>query len=566
MKVMKKILCLICMMAMTVSMLIPSVSDAKKKAPKLNKNKVTITVGKKAIIKVNNTKKKAKWSVKSGKKNIKLTKKKKKSVAVLAKKKGKATVVAKVGKKTLKCKVTVSAKKDNTKNNGSSNKVTAVKVDSLKVMNPETLQLVLTSAQKLSVVNFTVKTKVYGHGKFNKKLTVVSVNSTDQKTYIIKLDTAGSQISYNEFVQVTITGLQVTGTASVECVYVKEPEECTNETIISVRAKEQMNKNIYSYSYGNSEILSKKLPAGVSCDIIYDSDEEKFKLTGAIAKVGIYTGEIVYKDELNNRYTEKITWVVGDAQTIYAACYNSYGVFKEGENNYATSDLVISGGSGEYKFEFPNEDVYYEWEYDYLSYLEAHIKSAGKQEFEIGIKDYENPEIKTTVIWTVEFIPSQKVAVNVKDASGNTITNNDNVYATFSNLGTDTKFNENSWLVMDEEGKYFVNLVVGNTYDYKFGLLDDSKKVYGYTMTEQTKTLDITIPIYPVTFSMENLDISKAKWYDSYDELVGIGDRLYFSKGSHELVATMLGDTIYNLKANFEYDGKSITVTPTIVS
>lgn len=83
---------------------------AKKKAPKLNTKKISIQVGEKKTIQVKNTSKKAKWSIKKGKKVITLSKKKKKSVVVKGKKAGNATVLAKIGKKKLTCKVKVTNK------------------------------------------------------------------------------------------------------------------------------------------------------------------------------------------------------------------------------------------------------------------------------------------------------------------------------------------------------------------------------------------------------------------------------------------------------------------------
>lgn len=74
-------------------------------APKLNKKKVTLTVGKTAKLKVKGTKKKVKWS--SSKKSVCTVNK---SGTIKGIKKGTATIKAKVAKKTLKCKVTVKAK------------------------------------------------------------------------------------------------------------------------------------------------------------------------------------------------------------------------------------------------------------------------------------------------------------------------------------------------------------------------------------------------------------------------------------------------------------------------
>ena len=75
--------------------------------PKLSAKKLTIKVGKTAALKVKKTSKKAKWSIASGKKNIRLTAKKKTSVKVKAVKAGKAKISCKIGKKKLICKVTV---------------------------------------------------------------------------------------------------------------------------------------------------------------------------------------------------------------------------------------------------------------------------------------------------------------------------------------------------------------------------------------------------------------------------------------------------------------------------
>lgn len=108
-----KSLSYVLMAAMIMGGTVPSSSmAAKKKAPKLSVSKATIKVGKKKTIKVKNTSKKAKWSVKSGKKNVKLSNKKKKSVVVKGIKAGKAVILAKIGKKKLTCKITVTKGKD----------------------------------------------------------------------------------------------------------------------------------------------------------------------------------------------------------------------------------------------------------------------------------------------------------------------------------------------------------------------------------------------------------------------------------------------------------------------
>ena len=77
--------------------------------PKLSAKNLTMKVGKTAALKVKKTSKKAKWSIVSGKKNIRLTAKKKTSVKVKAVKAGKAKISCKIGKKKLVCKVSVKS-------------------------------------------------------------------------------------------------------------------------------------------------------------------------------------------------------------------------------------------------------------------------------------------------------------------------------------------------------------------------------------------------------------------------------------------------------------------------
>ena len=105
----KKKLLLLIIMLLTVMAL----SNTANAAVKLNKKKVTLTVGKTVQLKVKGTKAKVKWS--SSNKKIAAVSKKGK---VKAKKAGKATITAKVGKKKYKCRVTVKKK---TQNSGSGN-------------------------------------------------------------------------------------------------------------------------------------------------------------------------------------------------------------------------------------------------------------------------------------------------------------------------------------------------------------------------------------------------------------------------------------------------------------
>ena len=114
MKRLKKAAAIALAFTMAVAM-VPQSAEAAKKKVKLDKKTVTVIVGKTVKLKLKNNKKKVKWTVISGKKNVTLSKKKKTGVTIKGKKAGKAKVQAKVGKKKYVCKVTV--KKVNTSTN-----------------------------------------------------------------------------------------------------------------------------------------------------------------------------------------------------------------------------------------------------------------------------------------------------------------------------------------------------------------------------------------------------------------------------------------------------------------
>ena len=104
----KPALSIILILALTVT-LTPSYPLARQKVT-LNKTKAVLTVGETIQLKLKNNKKKIKWS--SSRKKVATVSK---TGKVKAKKKGKAVITAKVNKKKYKCRITVKAKKDVTK-------------------------------------------------------------------------------------------------------------------------------------------------------------------------------------------------------------------------------------------------------------------------------------------------------------------------------------------------------------------------------------------------------------------------------------------------------------------
>ena len=104
MKKCRKLLSMMLIATIMVTLMQTNLSSAKAKV-KINKSKITLTVGKKAKLKVTGTKQKITWS--SSNENVAVVSSKGKVVAL---KKGTAKITAKVQKKKYYCKVTVVQK------------------------------------------------------------------------------------------------------------------------------------------------------------------------------------------------------------------------------------------------------------------------------------------------------------------------------------------------------------------------------------------------------------------------------------------------------------------------
>lgn len=137
-KIITVVLCLLFISVFVADIVIPEqglmISSAEAAAKvKLNKKKLTMTVGQKYQLKLNGTKEKVKWS--SSDKKIATVSKK---GLIKAKKAGKVKITAKVGKKTYTCKITVKAK-------GSGKKGLIVDKKNVTLYYGESVELTVTS-------------------------------------------------------------------------------------------------------------------------------------------------------------------------------------------------------------------------------------------------------------------------------------------------------------------------------------------------------------------------------------------------------------------------------------
>ena len=258
----KRLLVLLLIFAMALSLFPQSALAAKKKV-KLNKKTVTVNVGKTVKIKLQNNKKKVKWTVTSGKKNVTLSKKKKTEVTIKGKKAGKAEVQAKVGKKKYVCKVTVKNKtnKSSVATTKPTRKPVQTPAPTSKTSSQPTQKTEAKAVELLTQYDDAIVAKTstalsernlifYTLGQFGK----ISVKLSDGTNKELRNNNDMQESSYSRF---SITGVDTTAAGDYNATLSYTEGAWSNTNTVSKRIKVSVaeKKTNEQYSYiSNGEI------------------------------------------------------------------------------------------------------------------------------------------------------------------------------------------------------------------------------------------------------------------------------------------------------------------------
>ncbi|MBO5487091.1 MAG: Ig-like domain-containing protein [Eubacterium sp.] len=563
-------------------------SQAKSiKKPKLNKTKLSLTVGKTTTLKVKNTKKKVSWS--SSKKSVATVSKKGK---VTAKKKGTATITAKVGKTKLKCKITVTkAKKKtssgsvsntgtntgntggnntgSTNNNAGTNSPTTkpgIKIVSASVLNTHSVVVTLSEKQELHVDNFKLMCKETAKGNYNCELEVSRISTDDQKCYILDMDS--DRIHDNNFVQVTITGLKGTGTASFETVFIssdQNQDDCLSYSFCRTIG-EEINEVIPMLGQGYNKITAIQLPPGLRYETNHSvSWGDNIYITGAPTEAGIFHYTIEYCGEEGEIFSVDTLWVIGSEASIQAGCLPSYEIIEENQNCSLSCDFLVAGGSGNYTYKVlgdSNAEILPD-----RKNIQAEFTSAGKYETTIEVTDANNPELKTTFIWTVNLVEGKKVMISFFDADGSPISSLGS-YIYITPQDKTNPYPIEHYTLTDEEGNSYTILPDG-TYDILTRFKAKAKSILGYPISGNNPTIQIRFPFHKITLSTDNTDINldDVYWYDEEENQVGTGSTLYLDQGKYKLFGeTKTGTVTHSLKTEFTVAEAPLEATVQVTS
>lgn len=585
----------------TAKITIYSKADKKKKCTitvtvgtpvtkvKLNKKTSKMTVGKKQTLKATVTPKKASskavvWKS-SDKKIATVTSK----GVVKAKKAGTVTIIATAkdgsGKKAT-CKITV--KKAAAKPNPipTPNPIPIPTPDEpliIKNMNIEQsnlLAVTFTKPVKLTVADFQVWAKKYESADYRKQYPIGQVTTTDFLTYRIEL-TGDMLLQKDCYVKAAVPKLNL----SKECIYMDDTYTVEDTETLAYETGTDIDYKVgQALGKGYSDYFISGLPAGIQYKVAKDASKQTLTFIGNIAKAGKYTSRVTYADELGNKFSKTIKWIIYDETQIFVkdteyALTNARGI--------QSQQLKVYGGNGSGTEDYIYDIVPEESDSEAVQYckltnngrtidISATKMLPGTYKLCIRATDKTDSSLTGTGIFTIKILESYYLHGIVRDGNGDPmevfsyVIRNQDPYAECSGVlsGWVSTINEKYAGKINEDyiGAGIYDVTVSNTGK------TTSKTIYNLPArknaaeTDKVSSFDITLPVYKVQIQMSPDAPEELKDYTQFDRwynngcYVGKSTILYLENGTYKLENTVkVNGKNYKICADVTVDGKTTT-------
>ena len=264
--------------------------------------------------------------------------------------------------------------------------------------------------------------------------------TTDSLTYKIKL-TGDSVLQKNSYIKVVVPKLNL----SRECIYREKTYTIEkSETYVYKLGASVDESRVLGKGYSNCSVSG--LPAGVRYQIKTAAATCTLKFNGNVTKKGKYTSKLVYEDELGNKFSMTIIWLVYDGTEL---------LVKDAEKVLTTAwgttlpQLAVYGGNGtstsDYTYELLQEGS------DSAALAVSSLinggagiqvsspkLSTGTYKLRIRATDKTDTSMTSTGTLTLKIIEGGYLQGKVKDANGDPLTSfqftmkNQNEYAEYT--------------------------------------------------------------------------------------------------------------------------------------
>ena len=454
-------------------------------------------------------------------------------------------------------------------------------VKSMNVSQPDLLTVTLTKQAALTASDFQVWAKKYESADYLKQYMIGQITTTDSLTYKIKL-TGDSVLQKNSYIKVVVPKLNL----SRECIYREETYTIEKSETYVYKLGDSVDKS-QALGKGYSNCSVSGLPAGVRYQITTDAATRTLEFTGNVTKKGKYTSKLVYEDELGNKFSMTIIWLVydgtellvKDAEKVLTTAWGTtlpqlevygrngtstsdyaYELLQEGSDSAALAvSSLINGGAG--------------------IQVSSPKLSAGTYKLRIRATDKTDTSMTNTGTLTLKIIEGGYLQGKVKDANGDPLTSfqftmkNQNEYAEYKDVVS------GRWDGVSKDGAILMQDLEAGTYDVTVSSysgtvsttvynLKAQKAAYGTDDVYPAWSFDVTLPVYKVNIELDP-DVPDAvknitnfgNWQDVSDgSYYGSGKIVYLENGTHHLTCRKsISGEIYNFYLDVTVNGSNTT-------
>ena len=454
-------------------------------------------------------------------------------------------------------------------------------VKSLNIAQPDMLTVTLTKQAALTASDFQVWAKKYESADYLKQYTIGQITTTDSLTYKIKL-TGDSVLQKNSYIKVVVPKLNL----SRECIYRDETYTIEKSETYVYKLGDSVDKS-QALGKGYSNCSVSGLPAGVKYQIKTAAATCTLKFSGNVTKQGKYTSKLVYEDELGNKFSMTIIWLVYDGTEL---------LVKDAEKVLTTAwgttlpQLKVYGGNGTDTSDYTYEILREESDSAALAVsslinggagiqVSSPKLSVGTYKLRIRATDKTDTSMTSTGTLTLKIIEGGYLQGKVKDANGDPLTSfqftmkNQNEYAEYSDVVS------GRWNGVSKDGAILMQDLEAGTYDVTVSSysgtvsttvynLKTQKAAYGTDDVYPVWSFDVTLPVYKVNIELDpdapdavkNIT-SFGNWQDVSDgSYYGSTKTVYLENGTHHLTCRKsISGEIYNFYLDVAVDGSNTT-------
>lgn len=374
----------------------PNKKAYKKVTYKSSKTKV-VTVSKKGVVKAKKTG--------SAKITVTSTKNKKKKAVI------QVTVVNKASSQPTPTPQpttapTPAAPVDNT-----------ISIQNVEVLHPQVIRVALTRDFHLTKDAVTMSKKVYLNTNSKYPLQAIDIQKESNRSYLLFINEEDSLASM-DYLTLSVAGL--TGkTKEKTTQYIPSRASHTESTKLTRSVGSNLEYYVYmgrsSDITGYLNVKAENLPPGIT--VKEQQSNNYFTLYGTFLKTGNYKTKLTGIDEAGNTFIHTLYFGIYDEKSLAAAIDDAYFYLPSGASQVNIGQLMaVGGGSGSYLYEIGKND----WGISVNSggWSSGYLEKEGVYPLSVTVTDANNPELKTSVSWTVYVENGATITLAVKNSKG----------------------------------------------------------------------------------------------------------------------------------------------------